>query len=277
MTTTAGVDRGSAGRRIVAVRRRVVNEVLDARAWAVDRTERPRRLLRPLTSVVTPTAWVLAALVVASGWGALRLGWVELRVVTGMDRATAYVNGKKFAEVTGRTAKSGLFGICAVAGKEGLVANFSAPELKGVLQPPTDGNLDRSLANPADAIFVQDPKTLDPAWPRVDFFGLRDGVPVYDSDGESVGVVDRVMADGKTGIFEGLIIHTRPVLGGRHLFASHDQIAELREQGVRLAVRRADLYALDESAGRRSREAGGPEPPIEAMLRKAWDWLSGAP
>ncbi len=81
MTTTAGVDRGSAGRRIVAVRRRVVNEALDARAWAVDRTERPRRLLRPLTSVVTPTAWVLAALVVASGWGALRLGWVELRVV----------------------------------------------------------------------------------------------------------------------------------------------------------------------------------------------------
>ena len=69
------------------------------------------------------------------------------------------------------------------------------------------------------------------------------------------------MTDEATGIFEGVIVHTRPVVGGRHLFASHDQIAELRERGVRLAVGRAELYELDESAGRRRRGDDGPEPP----------------
>ena len=116
---------------------------------------------------------------------------------------------------------------------------------------------------------------MDDLGAPVSHLALHDGVPVYDRDGQEVGVVDRVMADEATGIFEGLIIHTRPVLGGTHLFAAHDQIGELREHGVRLAVGRTALYELDERAGRRRRHADGPEPPIEALLRKAWDWLSG--
>jgi hypothetical protein len=117
---------------------------------------------------------------------------------------------------------------------------------------------------------------MDDLGEPVAHLALADGVPVYDRDGEHVGVVDRVMADAVTGIFEGLVIHTRPVVGGRHLFASHEQIAELRERGVRLAVPRTELYELDENAGRRRRDPGIPEPPIEAVLRKAWDWLVGA-
>jgi sporulation protein YlmC with PRC-barrel domain len=116
---------------------------------------------------------------------------------------------------------------------------------------------------------------MDDLGEPVSSLALRDGVPVYDRDGERVGVVDRVMADEATGIFEGLIIHTRPVVGGRHVFASHDQIAELREHGVRLAVGRMELHDLDENARRRRRDDGAPEPPIEALLRKAWDWLTG--
>ena len=116
---------------------------------------------------------------------------------------------------------------------------------------------------------------MDELGQPVSHLALRDGVPVFDRDGERIGVVDRVMTDDATGIFEGLIIHTRPVLGGRHLFASHDQIAELREHGARLAVARSELYEIDENAGRRRRDDGSPEPPIEALLRKAWDWLTG--
>lgn len=116
---------------------------------------------------------------------------------------------------------------------------------------------------------------MDDLGPPVSPLALRDGVPVYDRVGERIGVVDRVMTDEVTGIFEGLIIHTPPVVGGRHLFASHDQIAELRERGVRLAAGRAELYELDGSAGRRRRDDDRPEPPIEALLRKAWDWLTG--
>lgn len=116
---------------------------------------------------------------------------------------------------------------------------------------------------------------MDDLGPPVSHLALRDGVTVFDRDGQKVGVVDRVMTDQATGIFEGLIIHTRPVLGGRHLFAAHDQIGELREHGVRLAVGRTELHELGERAGRRWRDDAGPEPPIEALLRKAWDWLTG--
>ena len=109
----------------------------------------------------------------------------------------------------------------------------------------------------------------------VSHLALRDGVPVYDRAGEHVGVVDWVMTDEATGIFEGLVIHAPPAIGGRHLFAGHDQIAELREHGVRLAVDGAELYELDERSGRRRQHDGRPEPAIETLLRKAWDWLIG--
>jgi hypothetical protein len=78
-----------------------------------------------------------------------------------------------------------------------------------------------------------------------------------------------------TGIFEGVIIHTRPVVPGRHLFASHEQIAELRERGVRLAVDRGDLYELRQSAARSRLDDRAAESALETALRKAWDWITG--
>src|SRR3954464_14048890 len=99
----------------------------------------------------------------------------------------------------------------------------------------------------------------------VSHLALRDGVPVYDRVGERVGVVDRVMTDEATGIFEGLVVHTLPIVGGRPWGGSHDQIDELRERGVRLAVGRAELYELDESAGRGRRGDRSVEPGIEAL------------
>jgi hypothetical protein len=102
--------------------------------------------------------------------------------------------------------------------------------------------------------------------------GLADGTPVYDPGGRRVGVVDRVQEDA--GIFEGLVIHTLP-LPGRHLFADHEQIAELRERGVRLAVGVEELHLLDERSAHRRTEHDGPESPLERRLRRAWDWLTG--
>ena len=112
----------------------------------------------------------------------------------------------------------------------------------------------------------------DDLGPVVAWTGLLEGTPVYDPDGRPVGVVERVEAP--LGIFEGIVIHTRP-LPGRHRFAGHDQIAELRERGVKLAVDRAEVHELGEHDGRRRRDSERPEPAVEALLRKAWDWLSG--
>jgi hypothetical protein len=104
--------------------------------------------------------------------------------------------------------------------------------------------------------------------------GLADGVPVYDRDGRRVGVVDRVMTEGPAGIFEGIVIHTLP-LPGRHLYAGHEQIAELRERGVVLSVSADDLHGLTPRRRRERRLGDTPESPLEARLRRAWDWLAG--
>jgi uncharacterized protein YrrD len=103
---------------------------------------------------------------------------------------------------------------------------------------------------------------------------LAEGVPVYDRGGHRMGVVDHVMADDLTGIFEGLIIHTLP-LPGRHVYAHFKQIAELRERGVLLSVDADALHELSESSARRRGPQRARESPLHAALRKAWDWLTG--
>lgn len=101
------------------------------------------------------------------------------------------------------------------------------------------------------------------------FLALDDGTPVYDAEGNRIGVVEHVMEFG--GIFEGLIIHTYP-LPGRHLYAAPDQIAEIREHGVLLSV---DRDALQDPREERDRRAGDrSEGQLAARLRRAWDWIS---
>lgn len=104
---------------------------------------------------------------------------------------------------------------------------------------------------------------------------VAEGAPVYDRDGEEVGAVEHVLTDEGTGIFDGLIVDTSALPGG-HRFADADQIAELRERGVILAVA-AD--ALHEPHGGAAVMEVQPEDTtesdLEAKLRRAWDWISG--
>ena len=102
---------------------------------------------------------------------------------------------------------------------------------------------------------------------------LREGTPVYGQDGDQIGVVEHVLADEPTDIFHGLIVHTLP-LPGRHLFAAADQVADLRERGAFLSAGPDDLH--EPTAGGAERPDGGPvDAPLQAALRRAWDWLSG--
>jgi hypothetical protein len=107
----------------------------------------------------------------------------------------------------------------------------------------------------------------------VAYTAVREGAPVYDVTGAHVGVVEHVLAEEDLDIFEGLVVHTRP-LPGRHLFADADQIAELRERGVRLTVPRDALHEPDPARRRPPSRRDEPvESPLEARLRRAWDWL----
>jgi hypothetical protein len=106
--------------------------------------------------------------------------------------------------------------------------------------------------------------------PQIAYVALEHGTPVYDRDGQRVGVVEHVLGDMTADVFDGLIVHTKPLPGGRHLFADVDQIAELRERGVILKVGRADLHEPPDQ-----RRRGPSRTPLEARLRRAWDWISG--
>jgi hypothetical protein len=87
--------------------------------------------------------------------------------------------------------------------------------------------------------------------------------------------VEHVLADEDLDIFHGLVVHTLP-LPGHHRYADADQIAELHENGVLLAVGRDALHEPDERSARASGadEAERVESPLQAGLRRAWDWLS---
>jgi uncharacterized protein YrrD len=99
---------------------------------------------------------------------------------------------------------------------------------------------------------------------------LEEGTPVFTRDGRRIGVVEHVLADMQLDIFEGVVVETRP-LPVRHLYADAGQIAELRERGVVLSVGRNGLQRPGDDS--RRQPARGGKSPLEARLRRAWDWL----
>jgi hypothetical protein len=108
----------------------------------------------------------------------------------------------------------------------------------------------------------------------VAYLALKDGTPVYDRTGQRVGVLEHVVADEPTDIFEGLIVHTLP-LPGRHLFADRDQIAALHERGVLLSVDRDKLHDPSQKSTRQANRDNPVESPLQSRLRHAWDWIIG--
>jgi hypothetical protein len=113
---------------------------------------------------------------------------------------------------------------------------------------------------------------MDDLGPPIAYTAVAEGTPVFDKDGERVGVVDHVVADFGLDIFDGVLVHTLP-LPGRHRFADVEQIAAMHERGVVLSVGRDELY--EPPGRRRPDDDDSPESPLEARLRRAWDWLSG--
>jgi uncharacterized protein YrrD len=114
---------------------------------------------------------------------------------------------------------------------------------------------------------------VDDLGPPIAYTVLREGTPVYDPSGERVGLVEEVVADMTTDIFDGVVIHTVPLLPGHHLFAAADQIAELHERGVVLSVERDALHDQGESGGKR-RAGDREKSPLEARLARAWDRIA---
>ena len=97
----------------------------------------------------------------------------------------------------------------------------------------------------------------------VSYLVLREGVPVYDPSGTSVGTVEHVLSDDQVDVFHGLLIKT----GDGHRYATGDQVDGIFEHGV-IVSEPVDKLATP-----------GPDTPAglaenhDSALRKAWDWL----
>lgn len=74
---------------------------------------------------------------------------------------------------------------------------------------------------------------------------LAEGVPVYSSDGETVGTVEHVVAAPALDIFHGINVST----GAGRRFIAADAIATLHERGVDLLIDSAAAANLPEPQG----------------------------
>jgi uncharacterized protein YrrD len=112
----------------------------------------------------------------------------------------------------------------------------------------------------------------------VSYRTLKKGVDVISSDGECVGVVDHVLADQENDVFDGIIVDLQLGPGGLH-FVDAPQIAELREDGVVIAVPAAEADRLPKPqpnpAVMEHHGVEDSESQLQHKLRRAWEIISG--
>jgi hypothetical protein len=114
--------------------------------------------------------------------------------------------------------------------------------------------------------------------PPGSYLSLGEGITVYSSDGEELGKVDHVLADPDADMFDGIVLDTSLLPGGRR-FADATQIDEIYERGVVLTIDAAAAERLPEPSANPPEMAAGPEDTVPDdltdKLRRAWDRISG--
>jgi hypothetical protein len=110
------------------------------------------------------------------------------------------------------------------------------------------------------------------------YLELEQGVPVYSSDGERVGVVEHVLADASSDIFDGLILDARSGPGG-HRFADATLVESLYERGAVLSIGAAACERLPEPSESPAVLAADPDDTtpddLGDKLKRAWNVISG--
>lgn len=110
------------------------------------------------------------------------------------------------------------------------------------------------------------------------YLTLGEGAVVYSCDGEEVGKVEYVLADPDADVFDGIVIDTSVLPGGRR-FCDADQIEQIFERGVLLKLDRSAAGNLPEPsknpAAMSENPAEEPDSELESKLKRAWDLISG--
>jgi PRC-barrel domain len=110
------------------------------------------------------------------------------------------------------------------------------------------------------------------------YLTLEPGADVISSDGDRVGVVEHVLRDEQTDVFDGLVIDVRLGPGGLH-FVDAPEVGEITRHSVTIAVPAVEVENLPKpSANPAVMEHHGVEDserPLEHKLRRAWEIISG--
>jgi hypothetical protein len=109
------------------------------------------------------------------------------------------------------------------------------------------------------------------------FLVAQAGIPVYSSDGKKLGEVEYVLSVPDEDIFDGIVLDTSVLPGGRR-FVDAPEVAEIYELGVVLKIDAAAAESLPEP----SANPGALEVDADDMvkgshdkLRRAWNLISG--
>lgn len=110
------------------------------------------------------------------------------------------------------------------------------------------------------------------------YLTLKEGASVRSSDGQPLGEVEYVLADADSDIFDGFVVDTSVLPGGRR-FVDASQVAEVYERGVVLNIAAAAAEGLPEPSENPAvmEASAGDDVPggLESKLRRAWDLISG--
>ena len=107
------------------------------------------------------------------------------------------------------------------------------------------------------------------------YMTLREGVPVYSSDGQQLGEVEHVLAEPDKDIFDGIVFGR----AGGHRFVDAPEVERIHDRGVVLSVDAAGAERLPEPGENPATMSASPddsaEGELERKLRRAWDLISG--
>jgi hypothetical protein len=110
------------------------------------------------------------------------------------------------------------------------------------------------------------------------YLTLERGAVVVSSEGRELGRVEHVLADPDADIFDGIVLDTSVLPGGRR-FVDAAQVADVYERGVELAIDAAAAERLPEPAENPAAVEAGPgdlaPDELGDKLRRAWDVISG--
>jgi hypothetical protein len=110
------------------------------------------------------------------------------------------------------------------------------------------------------------------------YLALEGGAAVLSSDGRELGRVEHVLGDPDLDVFDGIVLDTSVLPGGRR-FADASQVAEIYERGVVLTLDAAGAERLPEPSANPGEIDIGPDDVVpdelSDKLRRAWDVISG--